>query len=135
MRKIPCQRCNDIWLYCSDMDRFQWKMNCHFGKAWGVSEWKNTKEETIKYWNEAITLIDRNNLVELLKTPIHPLAGADPAEVVADYLIDNYKYFRKKAKWTMVDKSGNGVCSNCHRQDHIDELAVACRYCGCEIEF
>lgn len=80
-------------------------------------------------------MIDRNKLVNLMKTPIYPRVDADPAEVVADYLMDNYQYFRKKAKWIMVDKNGNGVCSNCHRQDHIDKLAIACRYCGCGIEF
>lgn len=31
----------------------------------------------------------REKLVELLRVPIHPQIGADPAEVVADYLMDN----------------------------------------------
>ena len=31
----------------------------------------------------------RDELVALLKVPIHPRIGADPAEVVADYLLDN----------------------------------------------
>jgi hypothetical protein len=31
----------------------------------------------------------RDRLVELLRVPIYPKAGADPAEVVADYLLDN----------------------------------------------
>ena len=34
-------------------------------------------------------MTDREKLIELLKVPIHPLVGADPAEVVADYLLDN----------------------------------------------
>lgn len=33
--------------------------------------------------------IVRNKLVALFKAPIHPLIGADPADVVADYLMDN----------------------------------------------
>lgn len=28
-------------------------------------------------------------LIEILSVPIHPRIGADPAEVVADYLLDN----------------------------------------------
>lgn len=35
--------------------------------------------------------------------------------------------------WTLVD-STTGVCSNCHRQDHIDPLAKYCRYCGMRLE-
>lgn len=32
---------------------------------------------------------DREKLIELLKKPIYPHLDADPAEVVADYLLDN----------------------------------------------
>lgn len=32
---------------------------------------------------------DRERLIKLLSGAIHPRVGADPAEVVADYLIDN----------------------------------------------
>ena len=32
---------------------------------------------------------DRDRLIELLKVPIYPKVGVDPAEVVADYLLDN----------------------------------------------
>ncbi len=31
----------------------------------------------------------RDRLIELLRVPIYPKEGADPAEVVADYLLDN----------------------------------------------
>lgn len=34
-------------------------------------------------------MTDRDRLVEILKVPIHPKIGVDPAEVVADYLIAN----------------------------------------------
>lgn len=34
-------------------------------------------------------MTERERLIELLKVPIHPRIGADPAEVVADYLLDN----------------------------------------------
>ena len=52
--KKICPRCHDIWVYCSDMDRFQWKMNCHCGYAWGKSEWKDTRDEAVEAWNEFI---------------------------------------------------------------------------------
>ena len=32
------------------------------------------------------------------------------------------------------DAKGTGVCSVCHRQDHIDPLATHCRYCGARIK-
>ena len=31
----------------------------------------------------------RDRLIEILSKPIHPKEGVDPAEVVADYLLDN----------------------------------------------
>ena len=31
----------------------------------------------------------RENLLEILRVPIHPRLDADPAEVVADYLLTN----------------------------------------------
>lgn len=34
-------------------------------------------------------MTDRERLIEILKVPIHPRIDADPAEVVADYLLDN----------------------------------------------
>ena len=40
----------------------------------------------------------RNKLIELLKVPIHPHWDADPAEVVADYLIANGVAFAED-KW------------------------------------
>ncbi len=36
--------------------------------------------------------------------------------------------------WTLKDEKGNGVCSNCNRQDRIDSIATHCRYCGAQIE-
>ena len=38
----------------------------------------------------------------------------------------------KYGKWTLK-QNGTGVCSNCHRQDHIDLLARYCRYCGAKM--
>lgn len=34
-------------------------------------------------------MTQREKLIELLSIPIYPRAGVDPAEVVADYLLDN----------------------------------------------
>lgn len=50
---------------------------------------------------------------------INAIPAADVAEV-------------KRGKW-MMRQFGCGVCSNCHRQDHIDPLAKYCRYCGVEM--
>ena len=80
-------------------------------------------------------MIDRDKLIALLKIQIYPRIDADPAEVLADYLIDNYQKYMQKAKWIMIDKNGNGICSFCNRQDRVDSLAISCRYCGCQIEF
>ena len=34
-------------------------------------------------------MTDRDRLIEILKVPIHPKIGVDPAEVVADHLLAN----------------------------------------------
>lgn len=34
-------------------------------------------------------MTERERLIEILSVPIYPRIGADPAEVVADYLLDN----------------------------------------------
>lgn len=40
-------------------------------------------------------MTDREKLIEILKVPIFPHLDADPAEVVADYLLDNGVTFQK----------------------------------------
>lgn len=34
-------------------------------------------------------MTDRERLIQILRVPIYPHLDADPAEVVADYLLDN----------------------------------------------
>lgn len=56
-------------------------------------------------------------------------AAADALEA-ADKRIDELeKQIPKEAHWVAVD-NGHGVCSNCNRQDSIDNMATHCRYCG-----
>lgn len=50
---------------------------------------------------------------------------------IADHLIANEVVIQKRGEWILVDKKkGTGVCSNCHRLEHIDPLDSYCRYCG-----
>ena len=62
-------------------------------------------------------MIDRIKLLELMKTSIHPRIGADPAEVVADFIMDNEMKIQKEAEWVWLPIAPNGKikCSNCHR--------------------
>jgi hypothetical protein len=55
-------------------------------------------------------MTDREKLIELLRVPIYPHLDADPAEVVADYLLDNGVVVREKGEWE------DGKCSNCHEE-------------------
>lgn len=43
------------------------------------------------------------------------------------------KGYRKatQAKWLMAGNTG--ICSNCNRQDTLDNLACYCRYCGADM--
>ena len=61
-------------------------------------------------------MIDRKKLVDLMKIPIHPRFDADPAEVVADFIMDNESKIQKEAEWVWLPIAPNGKtkCSNCH---------------------
>ena len=52
-------------------------------------------------------MTDREKLIELMKVPIYCLEGADRAEVVADFLLDNGVTFatnaNKGSKWISVE--------------------------------
>ena len=68
-------------------------------------------------------MTDREKLIEILRVPIYPHLDADPAEVVADYLLDNGVTFatdNNVGHW-VIHSSGKGdqttnwaECSECH---------------------
>ena len=62
---------------------------------------------------------DREKLIQILSVPIHPRIGADPAEVVADYLLDNGVRPERHAYWVYNPNAndwglGGWCCSKCH---------------------
>lgn len=64
-------------------------------------------------------MTDREKLIKILSVPIYPHLDADPAEVVADYLIDNGVTVRNRGHW-IIHSNGKGAhatnwaeCSNC----------------------
>lgn len=70
-------------------------------------------------------MTDRERLIQILRVPIYPHELADPAEVVADYLIDNGVTFATDIKfghWITHYASRGGKkrtltwseCSECH---------------------
>jgi Fe2+ or Zn2+ uptake regulation protein len=64
-----------------------------------------------------LCVLDEGKLVQVFSSDI-PTIEAEPV---------------KHGQWILKDKNGNGVCSNCHRQDNIDPLATHCRYCGADM--
>lgn len=70
-------------------------------------------------------MTDRERLIQILRVPIYPHELADPAEVVADYLIDNGVTFATDTKvghWIIHHQAGGrkarvqawAECSECH---------------------
>ena len=62
---------------------------------------------------------ERDRLIEILRVPIYPHLDADPAEVVADYLLDNGVTLPKRGHW-IIKSIGHGKnatnwaeCSEC----------------------
>lgn len=64
------------------------------------------RDELIAAFNEAIRVLET-------------VANAVPLQVV-------------RGEWVSVH-DGYGICSNCHRGDHIDSLAGFCRFCGADM--
>lgn len=62
---------------------------------------------------------DRERLLHLLQIPIYPHVHANPAEVVADYLLDNGVTFAAEAS-----KAGNAVSYDERRQVYKDAIAA-----------
>ena len=74
-------------------------------------------------------LIDANKLVDAILeekpetvTDFMTLVAAMPTENA----VPNAEWIIRQGDW--------GVCSNCHRSDHIDPLATHCRYCGARLK-
>lgn len=84
-------------------------------------------------------MIDRNKLVELMKVPIYPREGADPAEVVADFILDNEDKIQKESEWVWfpIAPAGEIKCGNCHRlKPHWVETSELkfCPFCGVKMK-
>lgn len=85
-------------------------------------------------------MADREKLIEILRVPIYPHLDADPAEVVADYLLDNGVTVRERGRWEQVDHDGSwrvDRCSICHRRMHYvdyDQPYQYCPHCGAKMD-
>lgn len=85
---------------------------------------------------------DREKLIELLYDQFeHLYEPLDDAYIYrrmgmsANILIMHGVTIQKQGEWILVDKKkGTGVCSNCHRLEHIDPIATHCRYCGAKMK-
>ena len=66
---------------------------------------------------------ERDRLIEILRVPIYPHLDADPAEVVADYLLDNGVTLPKRGHW-IIKTSGRGKYANNWAE------CSECRVCG-----
>lgn len=74
-------------------------------------------------------MTDRERLLHILNVPIYPHENADPAEVVADYLLDNGVTIPVRCKdcnhWKRCGKDGCGWCAAW------EQGRVYNHYCSC----
>lgn len=78
---------------------------------------------------------DREKLIEILRVPIYPHLDADPAEVVADYLLDNGVTVRERGRW-IQDTPFACVCSVCNHERYglaNDSGENFCPNCGADM--
>ena len=77
-------------------------------------------------------MTDREKLIEILRVPIYPHLDADPAEVVADYLLDNGVTFAKDINvpgWIPGKKSYMYRCSVCNGEFYFCGMNPNYNYC------
>lgn len=97
---------------------------------------------TMFMWTETISVPTekgktmREKLIEILRVPIYPHELADPAEVVADYLLDNgvvVPVHCKDCKHWLHMEDGMGDCTNSrfHLPGHADPTMKADDFCSC----
>lgn len=89
-------------------------------------------------------MTQREKLIELLSKKIYPRVGADPAEVVADYLIDNGVTVQEHGRWRKILRNHDGTsdyeCSACLGiimdvpDDDEHELNRYCSFCGARMD-
>ena len=78
----------------------------------------------------------RQKLIEILSVPIYPHLDADPAEVVADYLLDNGVTVQETGHWEAHKPDCRGYtagfkCSNCGEIVYTDYSMKECEYDYC----
>ena len=76
--------------------------------------------------------IIRDRLIEILKVPIYPRIGADPAEVVADYLLDNEVQPVRHGHWIFDKGLFTFYCSECSMPD--PSAKPYCSECGAKMD-
>ena len=79
-------------------------------------------------------LIDADKLLEKFWGSCkNCLSEDDIADLIDTALTIDPESLREHGQWIM-QQDNTGVCSNCHRLDHIDPLAKYCRYCGAKMD-
>lgn len=78
-------------------------------------------------------MMDKKQIDDLTSVIHHVLFSFRPERcrelAEAIYKADYRKVIH--AKWLMARNTG--ICSNCNRQDTLDNLACYCRYCGADM--
>ena len=86
------------------------------------------------YTKMVLTMSDREKLIEILSIPIFPHLDADPAEVVADYLIDNGVMVQKQGRWKQArhTEAPLYICSKCDKSEY--KQHNYCPNCGAKMD-
>ena len=75
-------------------------------------------------------MTDREKLIALLRVPIYPREGVDPAVAVADYLLDMGVVVREKGEWVRyADDKFSGYDAN-GRLKYRKVYTYECPRCG-----
>lgn len=141
IKALRCCGHNMIFHYCDKEDcqycQYSYYENLHICN---VQELGIDAADALEADNERIV-----NLLTALYLANEKLAYVDCqpyTEIDGEEMIDDWvktlvyeelkAQLPKEAHWVAVD-NGHGVCSNCNRQDSIDNMATHCRYCGARL--
>jgi hypothetical protein len=90
-------------------------------------------EKAVEIVKEILRAEQIAEMAKALHQGLKPLQETYDTETIVAVLYDAGYRKQVGGEW-ILQQNGNGICSNCKRQDGIDDLASFCRYCGAKMK-
>lgn len=101
--------------------------------TFGSGEPAISHEKAVEIVKEYARLMEIAEMAEFIHVDSSFPGFEEDAQQLAEELYKAGYKRQVKGEW-ILQQNGNGICSNCKRQDAIDNLARFCRYCGAKMK-